>query len=579
MYLLTNFAALLLLAPTPVGTAPGPTPLPDAAAPEDADAPEPGADGPAATDEPTVAQPTPTEPSAESPSVEMTGLSEGYEPPFDSDELELSAVLQGSLETNLDLAVNAIDIQISEAQVLAALGAYDVFITAGVDGSISETPQRGSAITFALGSRAVGANFGVSRKLETGGNISVDVQARRTLNEQPVNFFDASAGSAQLASYSLIPTLRVSHPLLRGAGLKVNRADIDRARIAVSQAEAAQQITAQNMVRDIISAYWDLLFADRDLENKQRSVELAQRQLERTRALVSAGRLSPVDAKAVEQALASRESDVINAENALLNASLDLRTMMGESLADQDTLGVLPMTDPIVRPRPVDVKEELDNALAANPQIRQLQLGIESRRIDELVAANNKLPQLDVSGSFTPQGRSVDSLPDQTTGDPGSQGSWPEAFRNIFTDDISDGILADWTLSGAITLTWDVQNRGPRGQHEAAMLQIQKAELQLDQARQQVAGGVIRSANSLRTATKVMEVADISLELSKENLDAEQARFEVGRSTNYDVLQRLDEVDSAAAQALNAQINYLKALVQLQALNGEILPAYGIDLP
>lgn len=510
----------------------------------------------------------------------MTGLSDGYEPPFPSDELELSAVLQRSLETNLDLSVNAIDIDISEAQVLAALGAYDVFITAGVNGNMSQTPQRGSAFTFALGARTVGANFGVSRQLETGGNVSVDIRASRNLTDQPINFFDADAGSLSLATYSVVPTLTVSHPLLKGAGLRVNRADINRAKIAVSQAEATRQLTAQNLVRDIISAYWDLLFTHRDLENKRRSVELAQSQLERTRALVAAGRLSPVDAKAVEQALAARESDVINAENALLDASLNLRTLMGESLADQDTLGVLPMTDPVVKPRPVDIKSELQNAMAQNPQVRQLQLGIESRRIDELVAANNRLPQLDVSGSFTPQGRSVDTVPDAQTGDPGTQGSWPEAFRNIFSDDVrNDGLLADWTLTGQISLTWDVQNRGPKGQHEAALLQLKKAEVQLDQVRQQVAAGVIRAANGLRTASKVMEVADISLELAKENLEAEQARFEVGRSTNYDVLQRLDEVDTAAASALSTQINYLKALVQLQALNGEILPAYGLDLP
>ncbi|MCX4245051.1 TolC family protein [Paraliomyxa miuraensis] len=561
MHLLTNIAALLLFAPASAPTpAPGPAPIADAPADD-------------ATTSPTAA-PAPIE----LPPVEMTGLSDDYVPPFDSDPLELSEVLERSLETNLDLAGNAIDIQITEAQVRAALGAFDVFITAGVNGSISESPQRGSAFAFALGSRSVGANFGVSRNLETGGNVNFTVRATRTLTEQPLNFFDANAGSYQLASYALVPTLTVSHPLLRGAGLRVNRADINRARIAVSQAEAQRQITAQNMVRDIISAYWDLLFAHRDLENKRRSVGLAQRQLERTQALVAAGRQSPVDAKAVEQALAARESDVINAENGLLVASLNLRTLMGESLADQSTLGVLPMTDPVVQPRPVDIKSELDNALANNAQIRQLQLGIESRRIDELVAANNRLPQLDVSGSFTPQGRSVDSVPDTTTGEPGTQGSWPEAFRNIFSSDIRDGVLADWTLSGQINLTWDVQNRGPKGQHEAARLQIKKAELQLDQARQQVAAGTIQSANSLRTAAKVMEVAEISLELAKDNLEAEQARFDVGRSTNYDVLQRLDQVDQAAAQALSAQISYLKALVQLQALNGEILPAYGIDL-
>lgn len=562
MQLLTNIAVLLSLAPAPDAPAPGPQPAPaDAAAPA-----------------PTDAAPTTTAP-AELPPVEMTGLSEDYVPPFDSDPLELSAVLERSLESNLDLAGNAIDIQISEAQVLAALGAYDVFITAGLTGRLSESPQRGSQFAFALGERSVGATFGVQRRLETGGTINFDLRATRTLTEQPLNFFDADAGSYQLASYALVPTLSITHPLLRGAGLRVNRADINRARIAVSQAEASRQLMAETNVRDIISAYWDLLFAHRDLENKRRSVELAKRQLERTQALVAAGRQSPVEAKAVEQALAARESDVINAENALLGASLDLRTLMGEGLADQPTLGVLPVTDPIVRPRPVDVQAELETALANNPQIRQLQLGIESRRIDELVAANARLPQLDVSGSFTPQGRSVDQVPDAATGEPGNSGSWPEAFRNIFSEDVrQDGLLADWALTGQITLTWDVQNRGPKGQHEAARLQIARAELQLDQARQQVASGVIRAANGLRTAAKVMDVAEISLELAKENLEAEQARFEVGRSTNYDVLQRLDQVDQAAAQALSAQINYLKALVQLQALNGEILPAYGIDL-
>jgi len=556
--LLTNIAALILLAP-----APQPAPAAPGA--------EPAPVGPATSPAPV-----------EAPPVAVTKLSPDYQPPFPSDELALSEVLERSLETNLTLANNAIDIKISEAQVLAALGAFDVFINAGVNGTISESPQRGSAFAFALGSRSVGANFGVTRKLETGGTINASVRASRTLTEQPINFFNANAGSFQLASYAIVPSLTITHPLLRGMGLRVNRADIDRARIAVSQAEAARQLSAETMVRDIVSAYWSLLFAHRDLENKRRSVELARRQLERTQALVAAGRQSPVEAKAVEQALAAREGDVINAENALLGESLDLRTLMGEPFADQDTLGVVPTTDPTVMPRPVDIKTEIDNALAYNPQVRQLQLGIESRRIDELVAANQRLPQLDVSGTFTPQGRSVDTVRDTTTGEPGTQGSWPEAFRNIFSDfddPNSDGLLADWTLTGQITLTWDVQNRGARGRHEAALLQIQKAEVQLSQARQQVASGVIRAANGLRTASKVMEVAEISLELAQDNLEAEQARFEVGRSTNYDVLLRLDQVDQAAAQALNAQINYLKALVQLQALNGEILPAYGIDLP
>lgn len=524
---------------------------------------------------PKPASPAETASQAKRPT--SLALEQDYEPPFASDELTLSAVLEEAARTNLDLTLGEVDIKISEASILASLGAYDLIFTAGLNGQVSESPQRGSQVAFALGSRSLSGNAGLSRKFITGGTISLSLTGTRALSDQPVNFFDASAGATTLAQYSVVPTLQLSHPLLRGAGIKVNRADINKAKIATNQAEAALLITAQGLARDIISAYWDVLFAHRDLANKRRSSKQVQRQLERTNALVAAGRLSPVDAKSVEQAIAAREADVLNAEFALLDTSLTLRTLMGQEFAERDVLGVLPRTDPVVHTRAVNISEEIQQALSANPQIRQLELGLASRRIDEMVAANARLPQLDAAINFTPQGRSVDSLPSPSTGASGSQGSWGEAFRNIFVEDVGrDGLIADWTLGGSLSLTWDIRNRGARGRHQISELQVQRTEIQLVQTRQQIAAGVIRAAHSLRTAGKTIEVAQISLDLANDNLVAEEARFQVGRSTNYDVLQRLDEVDTAAADALSAQVNYLKALAALQAFTGEILPAYGL---
>jgi outer membrane protein TolC len=372
----------------------------------------------------------------------------------------------------------------------------------------------------------------------------------------------------------------VTHPLLKGLGLKVNRAAIDRARVATSQAQAVEQQAAQDLVRDLVSAYWDVLFAKRDLENKRQAVELAQRQLDRTLAQVAAGRLSPVDAKAIEQSLAVRESEVLLAENTLLDRSLTLRTLMGQSLSDRTTLGVMPTTDPeLFAVEPVDQTREVARALEQNPQVRQLKLALASRRIDELEAANDRLPQLDFTGTFSPVGRSVDSLPDASTGEPGVKGSWAEAFRNFFNEDVAqDGLLAQYTVSARLDLTWNVQNRVARGNHARALQEIERAELNLERVRQTVAAAVIRSASSLRTAGKRLEVAQLSVELAQQNLEAEQARFDVGRSTNYDVLFRIDELSKAQASALSAQIDYLKARAQLQALTGEILAAYGLDL-
>lgn len=562
MLLLTTLAIALAPAPVAAREAPATAPTGPAAAPD-----------PAAPTDPAV---VPIDPGA---GIDA-GLPTDYAPPFPSDTLELSDVLALAVRDNITLRSNAIDVGISEANVLAAQGAYDLIFTAGLSGSTAKTPQRGSQFTIATGNSSLSANAGLSRRFATGGTLSLRMDVSRTAQDQAANFLNANAGSTTLSTYRISPTLNLTHPLLRGAGLKVGRAEINKAKIAVSQAEAAQIITAQNLVRDLVSAYWDVLAAHRDLENKRNSVELAGKQLERTRALVAAGRLSPVDAKAVEQALAARESEMLTAENTLLDRSITLRTQMGQRFSGDMSLGVLPSTDPVVTPRSVNISDEIDRAIAQNPQVRQIELSIASGRMDEMVAANNRLPQLDFSGTFQPVGRSTDRTSNGSTGDPGSEGNWGEAFKNFFNDPVrGNGLLADWSLTGTLSLTWDIRNRTAKGRHEASKLQIKKAEVQLEEAKQTVAAGVIRAANGLRTAGKVMDVSEISVELARENLAAEQARFDVGRSTNYDVLLRLDELDKAQAAALAAQIAYLKAIAQLQALSGEILPAYGLDTP
>ncbi len=510
---------------------------------------------------------------------ELPSFSTETSAPFATEELELSSVLKQSLEQNIDLRSNVYDVAINEANVLAAMGAYDVFIRAGATATLTETPQRGSAFVFSTGSKSLSANIGVNRKLETGGTIDFSFTMIRGLAAQPVSFFNPSLGSIELAQYTVQPTLTLTHPLLKGAGLKVNRADIDKARLATSQTEALQMVTAQNVVRDLLNAYWEVLYAHRDLVNKRRAIELTREQLERTRAEVAAGRRSPIELRSVEQTMAQQENDLLLAENNLIDRSLTLRTIMGQDLAELEVVGVTPTTDPAAfQPQVYDHKVQIERAMEANPQIRQLQLAIASRQIDELVAANQRLPQLDFQGNFSPQGRSIDRVPSAAAGDPGEKGNWGQAFRNIFTDDISTGLIADYTVSASLNLTWDVQNRGAKGNHQRAVLELHKAEANLQATRQQISGSVIRSSNALRNAAKRIEVADQAVTLAQENLEAEKARYAVGRSTAYDVLFRLDALEIAEANALRAQIDYLQAMTELQVLTGELLPAYGLEV-
>jgi outer membrane protein TolC len=545
---------------------------------------------PPPTDPPPASGPADMEPAIEGPRYDASAdpsalraqaFGDAAALPYSTEQLQLSEVLQVAIDENIDLRIRLVAVEITEAQILAATGAYDVTITAGLTVAKAVTAPRGSQIIFSTGSRSVAADFGVTRKLETGGRLTLNVDVSRGLTDQPINPFNPALGSATFTQYLIQPTLTFQHPLLRGMGVRVNRAAIDRARLARSSTEADQLVTAQNLVRDLISAYWDVLAAQRDLENKRQGVTLAAEQLARTEAQVRAGRLAAVEAKAVEQSLAQRETDVLLAENLLLEVSLRLRVMMGQEFADRDVLGVEPTTNPIdtIVPEPVDMEAAIDKALAANPAIRQLEVALASKRIDELETANQRLPQLDFTGTFSTRGRSVDQFPNQTTGEPGDPGSWGDAFRNFGTGDATDGrLFADYTVSGALDFTWAVQNRTARGNHQRVLAELEQAELNLKAIRQNTATGVILSSNKLRSAAKQMDLARLSIELAEQNLAAEQARFEVGRSTNYDVLFRIDELLNAQTTHLRAGLEYLRAKAELQALTGEILPAYGLDL-
>ncbi len=501
--------------------------------------------------------------------------------PYQTEPLQLSEVLQLAIDENITLRSKLVAVEISEAQILAASGAFDVTITAGLAASKQVNKPRGSAFIFATGTRSVSGYVGVSRKLETGGRLTLNIDVARILTDQPLSITNPALGSATLAQYRISPTLTFQHPLLRGMGVRVNRAAIDRARLGRSSAEADQLVTAQNLVRDLIGAYWDVLAAQRDLQNRRQSVALAKEQLLRTQAQVRAGRLAAVEAKAVEQSLAQRETDVLLAENLLLESSLRLRALMGQEFAGREVLGIEASTNPIdtISPEPVDMDAAIDKALAANPAVRQLEIALASKRIDEIELANQRLPQLDFTGTFAPQGRSIDRVPNAQTGAPAEPGSWGAAFRNFGNENVAqDGLFAEYTVSGALDFTWSVQNRTARGNHQRVLAELEQAELNLKSIRQNTASQVIIATNKLRSAAKQMELARLSIELAEQNLAAEQARFEVGRSTNYDVLFRIDELLNAQTTHLRAGLDYLRARAELQALTGEILPAYGLDL-
>jgi outer membrane protein TolC len=89
---------------------------------------------------------------------------------------------------------------------------------------------------------------------------------------------------------------------------------------------------------------------------------------------------------------------------------------------------------------------------------------------------------------------------------------------------------------------------------------------------------VARLCALIRSAGARAAVLDRSLRFATLDLESERARFEVGRSTNFDVLRRQEEVAQVQLGAARARVDQEKARATLDALNGHILALFNVRL-
>jgi outer membrane protein len=349
--------------------------------------------------------------------------------------------------------------------------------------------------------------------------------------------------------------LTFNHPLLRGLGTEVTQANVRKQRIQKDLALLNRQMRAANVLRDVVNAYWELAYATQDLAIRRSAVDLAREQLRITKAQIDVGRLAPIDQAAVERAIGDRMQDVAVSEQNLYARALDLRQLLG--VPADPSLPIFSAVDaPTATPRDVDIVGEVRRALETNPQLRSLKMGLQLSAIDIQTAANTVRPRLDLVGTI------------------GSRGRNPNFAETL----AQTAGLDDLTWSAGLNFQAPVENRTANGQYRAAQLLAEQARLDAGTLELTIRDTVMRVSTQIRTASTRVELAKQTVGFAQQNLDAEKARFSVGRSTNNDVLLRQQELKNAEISVVRANVDLLNSDVVLSAITAEILDRYGVVL-
>lgn len=469
--------------------------------------------------------------------------------PAPLEAIALNAALERAVAGNVDLRRDRVAIQLAEANLLAARGQFDFLFSSALTFQRSTEPTLSATDIVGGYTNTIGFDLGLTRQLETGGSVRLSLENDAV--DTNAQFSCGGLGSCYSSNFGLT----FNHPLWRGLGPEIAQANIRKQRIQRDLSLLNRQMRAANVLRDVIIAYWELAYSTQDLAIRRSAVELAREQLRITKAQIDVGRLAPIDQAAVERAIGDRLQDVAASEQTLYGRALDLRRLLG--IPADPTLPMFSAVDaPAATPRQVDVVAEVRRALETNPQLKSLKAGLQLTAIDIQTAESTTNPRLDFVGTVGSRGR-----------------------KNTLTETLAQTAgLDEFTWTAGLTFQTAVENRAASGQFRAAQAQAEAARLDAGALELAIRDTVMRVSTQIRTSSTRVELAKQTVGFAQQNLEAERARFSVGRSTNNDVLLRQQELKNAEISVVRATVDLLNSDAALSAITAEILDRYNVVL-
>jgi outer membrane protein TolC len=476
-------------------------------------------------------------------------------PTIPAQPLSLMETLQQAVANNVQLRRDRVSIDIEDAQLMAARGNFDFVLTGTLSFQRSLQPPLTAQDIVSGYTNDFGFDLGIQRNLESGGTLKLALQNDAINTNSRLSCGSPTGVATTCTYYNSQFDLTFTHPLLRGFGVEITEANIRRNKIQKDVALLTRQMDAANVLRDVITGYWELAYATQALAISNSAVDLAREQLRITKAQIDVGRLAPIDRAAVERAIGDRLQDVALAQQTLYGRTLDLRRLLGTPVDPaQPPLSAVDM--PTAAPHDVDIAGELRHALETNPQLRSLKMGFQLNEIDIQIAENTIAPQLNF------------------VGDIGSRGKNSNFAQTL----AQTGGLDSLTISGALNFQAPLENRAANGNYRAAKLILEQSRLDAGTMELGIRDSVIRTSVQIKTASVRVDLAKQTVGFAEQNLEAEKARFSVGRSTNNDVLLRQQELKSAQISVIRANVDLLESDVALSAITAEILERYGVVL-
>jgi len=463
--------------------------------------------------------------------------------------LSLQQALDMALQRDLGLQMEELSAEVARFNYEGSWGAFDPVFNA--QASVTDTDFEIQSSIFGsqeVNETTVFGEAGVLFPVRTGGSFEVKANSSNKETNEPFQGLSRSTTDNIELSFN--------QPLLRGAGSSYAESTQREADLEFRRQLESLDVSRQALLANVENAYWDLVSALRQVAVAEESLSVSREQLEQNRRRLEAGVGTQVEV------LQSEADEAIKVEQHLLRdvELSDAQDMLkGFLQPGTDSLAWSAQIVPITPLPEVDLsgvpewRAAVVTALEHRPDLRRDRVQIDIAEEQLTRARSERKARLDLN--LSTRGYGFDSS---------SSAALSSAAEFEFPTHVA-----------ALTFSLPIGNRSASSAERSARASLRSARLAYDAQESKVVEEVRGAVRRINYAAEAIAATSKSADLAQEQLQAEQARYREGLSTNFQVLQFAEQLSTAQFNLTQAQTLFAKARVTLDQHLGTL----GNDLP
>jgi outer membrane protein TolC len=216
---------------------------------------------------------------------------------------------------------------------------------------------------------------------------------------------------------------------------------------------------------------------------------------------------------------------------------------------------VIPVEVPQLQPIEVDETKVIASALTGRPEIRKAAQELEIRKAEEELSAHQRLPSLDVFGRYSLSGYGKDI-------------SGAVNDTNMNKDD-------GWAVG--LSFEIPIGNDAAEAVYRKKMLGRKQAGVQAERERNQIKLDVKQVVLAISYANSEIDSSRLAMEAAEKVVTGEFARFEIGQTTNEELLRAQDLLAGTSRNFMRAVVDYNIALAELERAQGTFPQGISIE--